>query len=375
MLPRPPDVAAHRTARPTPPPHRFPPARPSPCSICSPSGFDRRPPDTLVEDPDRAAPFCRVLVCSGAHGPVPRRTGTPRAQGRPGGTGRRDRTAVRRPHAFVRELVQNAIDAGATRVELAPGDHATFSVTDHGCGMDRSTIDGALLTLFRSSKEGVAGAIGRHGVGFVSVFALDPACVLVHTWRDGAAWLVRLQPDHSYELETDTPRQGSGPICILSPTPSVHAAVPEYAALWAFHDRCDRKSAPAQAWRELAVTGTETLQALQSMLQACSDRLDKADSDAWQCGLALLEIPSARVEARGPPTRPWCRSPALRSPSSTTCSSPSLTRRAKRPRSDDEEGLLRRIARASHVTAHTAPTRSPPRRMSRPIRASRTSIW
>ncbi len=172
-----------------------------------------------------------------------------------------------------------------------------------------------------------------------------------------------------------TPRQGSGPICILSPTPSVHAAVPEYAALWAFHDRCDRKSAPAQAWRELAVTGTETLQALQSMLQACSDRLDKADSDAWQCGLALLEIPSARVEARGPPTRPWCRSPALRSPSSTTCSSPSLTRRAKRPRSDDEEGLLRRIARASHVTAHTAPTRSPPRRMSRPIRASRTSIW
>lgn len=118
------------------------------------------------------------------------------------------------PHAFLRELVQNAIDAGASRIdarfELAPGDQATFSVTDDGTGMDRSTIEGPLLTLFNSSKEGVSGAIGRYGVGFVSVFALEPDCVLVNTWRDGTAWLVRVHPDHSYELATDTPSQGSG---------------------------------------------------------------------------------------------------------------------------------------------------------------------
>lgn len=118
------------------------------------------------------------------------------------------------PHAFVRELVQNAIDAGAScievRAELASGDLATFSVSDDGCGMDRATIEGPLLTLFSSSKEGVEGAIGRYGVGFVSVFAIEPEMVLVQTWRQGESWVVRMFPDHSYELESGSPRDGTG---------------------------------------------------------------------------------------------------------------------------------------------------------------------
>lgn len=118
------------------------------------------------------------------------------------------------PHAFVRELVQNAIDAGATcievRAELASGDLATFSVSDDGCGMDRATIEGPLLTLFNSSKEGVEGAIGRYGVGFVSVFAIEPELVLVQTWRQGESWIVRMFPDHSYELESASSRDSSG---------------------------------------------------------------------------------------------------------------------------------------------------------------------
>ena len=117
----------------------------------------------------------------------------------------------------------------------------------------------------------------------------------------GVFWLPDRWPENPRAiLRSSLPSRSSesGPICILPPIPSVHAAVPLCAELYAFHDRCDRKSAPAQAWHELAVTGTEALRALQSMLQECSDKLDKADSDAWQCDLALLEIPSARVEAR-----------------------------------------------------------------------------
>ncbi len=122
------------------------------------------------------------------------------------------------PYAFVRELVQNGLDAGATRirvrVDASDGVVAT-SVMDDGVGMTRAMIEGPLLTLFVSSKEEDTSKIGKYGVGFVSVFALDPDEVTVETWRDGEAWIVRLKPDHSYELEHGEPRPGSGTIVSL----------------------------------------------------------------------------------------------------------------------------------------------------------------
>ncbi|WP_434044366.1 MULTISPECIES: ATP-binding protein [Sorangium] len=117
------------------------------------------------------------------------------------------------PYAFLRELVQNGMDAGArkitVRIETLPGACAT-SVTDDGSGMSREDIEGPLLTLFSSSKEGDASKIGKYGVGFVSVFAVQPEQVDVETWRDGQAWLLRLRSDTSYELEDAGPREGSG---------------------------------------------------------------------------------------------------------------------------------------------------------------------
>ena len=117
------------------------------------------------------------------------------------------------PHAFVRELVQNSIDAGATtivvRVERAGGS-VTTTVQDDGAGMDRTIIEGPLLTLFNSSKEGDSSKIGKYGVGFVSVFAVDPEVVEIDTWRGGECHRVRLFRDHRYELERLAPREGSG---------------------------------------------------------------------------------------------------------------------------------------------------------------------
>jgi hypothetical protein len=118
------------------------------------------------------------------------------------------------PYAFFRELIQNGIDAGATAIEVSieklPEGLVATSVADDGCGMTRETIEGPLLTLFSSSKEGDSTKIGKYGVGFVSIFALDPEEVQVATGRDGESWLLRLFRDHSYALEVGGPRASSG---------------------------------------------------------------------------------------------------------------------------------------------------------------------
>ncbi len=122
------------------------------------------------------------------------------------------------PYAFVRELVQNSIDAGATsltiRVERAGG-IVTTAFQDDGAGMDRATIDGPLLTLFNSSKEGDSSKIGKYGVGFVSVFAIDPETVEVDTWQNNQRHCVRLFRDHRYELEKLEPRPENGTVVTL----------------------------------------------------------------------------------------------------------------------------------------------------------------
>lgn len=58
-------------------------------------------------------------------------------------------------YAFLRELVQNGIDAGATKIEVRIDQDgegfARTSVEDDGKGMSRAIIDGPLLTLSVSS--------------------------------------------------------------------------------------------------------------------------------------------------------------------------------------------------------------------------------
>jgi molecular chaperone HtpG len=114
-------------------------------------------------------------------------------------------------YAFLRELVQNGIDAGATRIEVRierdSGGSVTTSIDDDGCGMTRAIIEGPLLTLLSSSKEDDTTKIGKYGIGFVSVFAVEPEQVDVRTCRDGEGWLVRLFGDHSYELMEDRSRE------------------------------------------------------------------------------------------------------------------------------------------------------------------------
>jgi len=107
-----------------------------------------------------------------------------------------------RPLDCLRELVQNAIDAGSPRVEVwvrpAPG-ALEIHVDDFGEGMDEATIDDKLTDLFASDKEDDLTRIGKFGVGFTSIFALDPQAVLVRTGRHGEAWELLFHRDRSYD--------------------------------------------------------------------------------------------------------------------------------------------------------------------------------
>src|SRR5690606_31675168 len=50
---------------------------------------------------------------------------------------------IERPASAAKELVENAIDAGATRIEIATagGGKSLVRITDNGCGMDSTDLD------------------------------------------------------------------------------------------------------------------------------------------------------------------------------------------------------------------------------------------
>lgn len=117
------------------------------------------------------------------------------------------------PMACFREMVQNAVDAGSAeidiRFEYLQG-RLVAHVDDYGEGMDRHTIDNRLTRLFSSGKEGDRTKIGRFGIGFVSVFALDPEVVCIDTSRSGEHWRVIFKPDRSFtRVARTTPVDGT----------------------------------------------------------------------------------------------------------------------------------------------------------------------
>jgi hypothetical protein len=156
------------------------------------------------------------------------------------------------PFAFLRELVQNAIDAGSAEidvvVEYTAGDDdagvTTIRVDDYGCGMTREIIEAKLTRLFSSSKDGDQTKIGKFGIGFVSVFAIDPDAVCVDTSREGESWRLLFGRDRNFELrKLATPTDGTKVRVIKAATRAEHEGYLERAretlARWCRHATVD----------------------------------------------------------------------------------------------------------------------------------------
>lgn len=137
------------------------------------------------------------------------------------------------PLACLRELVQNSLDAGSRQIDVAMS-HAdgvmTLEVQDQGEGMDQQIIDSKLTRLFASSKEGDFTKIGRFGIGFVSVFALEPDAVVVDTGRGGEKWRVLFRKDRSFaRIALQEPVAGTRVRIIKAVTPDGYADLHERA--------------------------------------------------------------------------------------------------------------------------------------------------
>lgn len=113
------------------------------------------------------------------------------------------------PYVFLRELVQNARDAGARHVRVAVSVQAGRSrivFEDDGSGMSFKHAKGYLFRLYASSKENETDAAGHFGVGFWSVLRWAPESLRIES-RTGdergatEAWGVEL--DHSLSQVTD----------------------------------------------------------------------------------------------------------------------------------------------------------------------------
>ena len=170
------------------------------------------------------------------------------------------------PYAFIRELIQNSLDAGAVRIDVDmvwERDNLVITVHDDGEGMDRETIEGYLLVKFRSTKEKDLTKIGKFGIGFVSLFALEPSRVVVDTGRDGQWHRVEFAADLGYTLSRmDDPFEGTT-VAITLPRGRVDAQtdaerVRDRAERWCrFADADIRTSARgvANGWEGEAIAG------------------------------------------------------------------------------------------------------------------------
>jgi hypothetical protein len=124
-------------------------------------------------------------------------------------------TQFERPAQYVRELVQNSIDANASEINFNyaydPDQQLSqLVISDDGFGMSYKDIKKYLLNLFESSKYENRSKIGKFGIGFVSLFAVDPDLVVVET----------TQNNKTYSVFLDTPKNGAGGKIIEHDTPN-----------------------------------------------------------------------------------------------------------------------------------------------------------
>jgi DNA mismatch repair protein MutL len=122
---------------------------------------------------------------------------------------------VERPASVVKELVENALDAGATAIDLAieDGGRQTIRVSDDGFGMTR---EDAVLSLERHATSKIRSAhdlVGVRSFGFrgeaLAAIASVSQLELETAPEDGAGTVVRVEAGHVREVADAARRRGT----------------------------------------------------------------------------------------------------------------------------------------------------------------------
>lgn len=149
------------------------------------------------------------------------------------------------PEVYVRELMQNGVDAIRARQQAGDSDFAptltfdidgdTLTFTDNGIGLTEEDIHKFLATIGRSSKRGNIELIGQFGIGLLAAFLVSEEIDLVSRSASGAPalrWLGRA--DGSYTLEAGPADAPIGTrITLKAREGRAEYLLPEKVAAWA----------------------------------------------------------------------------------------------------------------------------------------------
>lgn len=115
---------------------------------------------------------------------------------------------IERPASVVKELVENAIDAGATAVvvEVKEGGISFMRITDNGCGIDREDVRSAFLRHSTSKIRSVddlvhIGSLGFRGEALSSISAVSQVELITKTKDQTFGTLYRIAGGKEEDLE------------------------------------------------------------------------------------------------------------------------------------------------------------------------------
>ncbi len=121
---------------------------------------------------------------------------------------------VERPAAALKELVENALDAGATRIEitLAEGGIGLLEVIDNGCGMDREALSLAILRHATSKLPtddlGAIATMGFRGEALPSIASVSRLRLASRPADAATGWHLSL--DHGQQIASGPAAQPQG---------------------------------------------------------------------------------------------------------------------------------------------------------------------
>lgn len=123
---------------------------------------------------------------------------------------------IERPASVVKELAENAIDAGATAitVEIKEGGISFMRIADNGCGIDREDVRAAFLRHSTSKIRSVddlvhIGSLGFRGEALSSIAAVSQVEVVTKTKEDSFGTRYRIAGGREEGLEEDAAPDGT----------------------------------------------------------------------------------------------------------------------------------------------------------------------